>query len=135
MNVDLSQLDALGDRFAAMPGVANKALDSALQASMAALVTDVQANKLSGQVLKARSGRLRDSITASIDRKGDVATATVGSDLPYAAIHEYGGTILRSRIKSYRIVEPERSYLRSALADQAAAIQSNLTGALMEAIS
>ena len=48
---------------------------------------------LSGAVLQQRSGRLAGSIAVSIDRSGAAVGATVGTDVPYAAIHEYGGTI------------------------------------------
>ncbi len=135
MNIDLSQLDDLAQRFADMPSRIDEALQNGMQLAMAALVQDVQANKLSGQVLNARSGRLRDSITASISQNGAVTKGTVGSDVPYAAIHEYGGTILRGRIKTTRINEPERSYLRSAQSDQAGAVQAQLTQSVMEAIN
>ena len=99
------------------------------------MVEDIQENKLSGQVLNARSGRLRDSIAASLTINGNRVSAGVGSDIPYAAIHEYGGTILRARLKPYSIVEPERSYLRSTLNEQSDDMAAELTKAVMEAIN
>jgi phage gpG-like protein len=57
----------------------------------AALEAQVVAN-LSGEVLQPRSGALIDSISSDIEDDGSGITATIeSSDVPYAAILEYGG--------------------------------------------
>lgn len=67
------------------------ALADKADALRAALEAQVIAN-LSGEVLKPRSGALIDSISSDIDDDGSGVTATVeSSDVPYAAILEYGG--------------------------------------------
>lgn len=55
-------------------------------------LADIGAN-LSGKVLKRRSGKLASSIPRSsgIKQSGIDFTITFGSDMEYAAIHEYGG--------------------------------------------
>lgn len=123
----------------------------------------VMDEKLSGQVLNVRSGRLRRSIGQTVQSDGASVTGIVSTAVVYARIQEYGGEIQRvskpgvarlrtdakgnllrqelngepshlavfarkghKRVrevpfeggKSYTIKIPERSFLRSALADQ-----------------
>lgn len=49
--------------------------------------------KLSGQVLKRRTGRLAGSIDKEVTTKKDETIGRVGSNLKYAKIHEIGGVI------------------------------------------
>lgn len=49
--------------------------------------------KLSGQVLKRRTGRLAGSIQKQVIVKKDEVIGRVGSNLKYARIHELGGVI------------------------------------------
>ena len=46
--------------------------------------------KLSGDVLRVRTGRLRRSIHPEWDFRQGYSGATVGTNVEYAAIHEYG---------------------------------------------
>jgi len=107
---------------------------------------------LSGAVLQRRSGRLAGSIDVSVEANGGAVGVTLGSDVPYAAIHEYGGLIpartelpksaralafpWQGRVRFFRRVEvppvqmPERSFLRSALAEMAPDIRAGLAGAV-----
>ncbi len=93
--------------------------------------------KLSGQVLNVRTGRLRRSITSKITEGESGAIGTVGTNVSYARIHEFGGTtrahVIRARnAKSLKFSKggldvfrtsvnhpgskiPERSFLRSSL--------------------
>lgn len=93
----------------------------------------VKQEKLSGQVLHVRTGTLRRSINYAITSEGDsVITGVVGTNVSYAAAHEYGfkGTVgVRSYVRenkngssivkahSRNVDIPERSFLRSALAE------------------
>jgi phage gpG-like protein len=139
--IDLAGADALDSRLDAFPAqlLDELAANSAILA--AALVDKVRSDKLSGQVLNAVSGALRDSIVADIAVEREKVVASVGSagDLKYAAIHEYGGktaaheilpskasvlafavggaTIFARRVEHPGSVIPERSYLRSTLAE------------------
>ena len=122
------------------------------------LLTRVR-SKLSGGVLQRRTGALAASIGVDGPRiEGDrvVTTLFSGGDLKYAAIQEYGGVtsphdILPSRAKALafltggeqvfaRIVHhpgshiPERSYLRSSLAEMAAEIDAAMKAAVINAI-
>jgi len=53
----------------------------------------VIADKLSGNPLKVRSGRLRDSITSDVIATDDQATGVIATDVIYARIQEFGGQI------------------------------------------
>lgn len=95
--------------------------------------------KLSDDVLKVRTGRLRRSITQEVLDKQDVIIGQVGTNVNYAAAHEFGvnmdvqiqehiqlrkeafGKMLSTpvwttvRAHTRHMVLPERSFLRSAL--------------------
>ena len=136
-------LDARLDAFAGALGQALADKAALLAADLAAYVRDA---KLSGQVLQARTGALRDAIVSDVSVDGGVVSGSVGvaGDIKYAAIQEYGGktaaheilpvkamalafasgagTIFARRVEHPGLVIPERSYLRSSLDDKSAAI-------------
>lgn len=103
----------------------------------------VREDKLSGQVLNAQTGNLRDSIFQTVTDGPEGVTAEIGSSVIYAAIHEFGGIIepvnapvLRFEvggqvIHAMRVVMPERSYLRSTLGERAAIIRAALLDAVL----
>ena len=146
------------ERLRALPDAVHSSLLRALTRLGIELQRDVQQDKLSGQVLKSRSGSLRSSIDLTVDQSGGTITANVFSVSPYAAVHEYGfaGTVsvrasLRRITKAFgrpiaektisvpaydrRVDLPERSFLRSALEDMAPAIREEVQTALSEAVS
>jgi phage gpG-like protein len=124
------------------------------------LLTRVKAQKLTGQALNVRTGRLRRSITQRIEASADEISGIVGTNVDYAAVHEYGfkGTVsvkqhLRLvkeafgrplkypvwstvRAHSANVNMPERSFLRSALADLkgSGAIEAEMNTAVARAI-
>lgn len=65
--------------------------------------------------LKVVTGRLRSSITPEVKESGADILVTLGTGVPYGAIHEYGGPILRKGKVVGRM--PQRSFLRRAFAD------------------
>ncbi|MGH6889799.1 MAG: hypothetical protein ACREHF_11500 [Rhizomicrobium sp.] len=114
----------------------------AVEGAAAGLLALVQ-TKLSGAVLQARSGALRDSVRAETDADGTGARVFSDGSVPYARIHEYGGRInvpeiapdeakalafayggrmvFAKHAAAHVVTIPERSYLRSALAEFAPA--------------
>jgi len=109
----------------------------------------IRSNKLSGQVLHHRKGRLKDSINSHVEDMGERITATIGTNVEYAKIHEYGGQtkphlilpkkeggvlhfFARGQEVFTRSVNhpgsrmPERSFLRSTLADKKEAFRQGL---------
>jgi phage gpG-like protein len=138
--LEIRGLDETSARFDAYPAALQAAL-GAKATELAAALTDLVKNKLSGAVLNTGSGALRDSIAASVTADADGVLASVGSegDVKYAAIQEYGGKTsaheilpvkgdvlafvasdgqhFARRIEHPGSVIPERSYLRSSLED------------------
>jgi phage gpG-like protein len=143
----------LSARFDAFAEALARALADKAQGLSDALADKVRNEKLSGQTLNARSGALRDSIVAEVAADGENVVATVASvgDVKYAAIQEYGGKtaaheILPSKAAALAFVEggamrfarrvehpgsliPERSYLRSSLAEASDEIVAALAAA------
>lgn len=153
---EIEGLEALAGRLEAMP----EKLAAALGEEAARLGEELRGaveRNLSGGVLQQRSGRLAGSIDVSVERSGAAVSATVGSDAPYAAIHEYGGVIpaheilprsaralafpWQGRERFFKRVElpavqmPERSFLRSALAEMAPEIRAALAAAVSRAVT
>ncbi|HEY2710055.1 MAG TPA: hypothetical protein VGI95_18570 [Caulobacteraceae bacterium] len=158
LSVTLTGADKLTDRLDDAPAtvIAAVAAKSAVLADQ--LLARVQ-RKLGGEVLKPRTGALAASIGIDGPKVvGDTVVTTLFSagDVKYAAIQEYGGVtapheILPVRGKALaflaggqqvfaRVVHhpgshlPERSYLRSSLAEMAAQIDSELKAAAIEAL-
>lgn len=93
----------------------------ALTKRMARVVIKLQAhvvkNKLSGQVLKVRTGTLRRSVHENVEVTSNNITGMVGTNMEYAAYHEYGfeGTVnVREHLRRTKAqaVEYKRSELK-----------------------
>lgn len=138
------------------------AVIAALRTKMQLLTINLQAHvirdKLSGQVLHQKSGALARSIQRDVTVSDAVVTGEVFSagDVKYARIHEYGGKtpphdIVPTKAQALafalggsnvfaKIVHhpgskmPERSFLRSSLADQAQIIMDGLRKATVDAM-
>lgn len=98
------------------------------------LTAYIHESKLSGDPLHQRSGDLKRAVVAYFNEEGSTVEggSKVRSGIPYAHIHEYGGTITAKnapyltfktldgrwhRVKS--VVMPERSYMRTSFREQA----------------
>lgn len=70
-------------------------LTARIQKVVISLQAKVIQNKLSGQVLRIRSNNLRSSIHQEVAVAGSTITGIVGTNVEYAAYHEYGlqGTV------------------------------------------
>lgn len=90
-----------------------------------AVVSRTVKHKLSGQVLKRKTGTLANSINVRLLNDW---TAIVGTNVKYAAIHEFGGTILPKNKKmlswklpdgkwafAKKVVMPARPFLGPAM--------------------
>lgn len=153
----------VGDReisakLAKMPAAVHAALLVKMHALTLMLQGYIQQSKLSGQVLKVKTGALRRSIFQEVT---DRASAVVGrvyssGDVKYAAIHEFGGQtkahIIRPRkaealsfmMGGRRIFAsevhhpgskmPVRSFMRTGLADKAGIIERELKRTVVGAL-
>ena len=136
-------------RLQAMPAILRGEIAGRLTALATALQQHVQRDKLSGQLVAVRSGRLRDSIRVAVTDDGPAIGARIFSDAPQAARLEFGwrgnGTPAAAlRSLKQRFVLPlrqgsrppagrdrpidlaPRPFLRSALDDMASEIEAGL---------
>ena len=137
-------------------------IDGKLADSMGRITIRLQAhvirNKLSGQILKVRTNNLRGSIHQEVIRDGSGIVGRVGTNVEYAAFHEYGFTgtqSVREHMRTIRMAfgkplkEPKKivvgahtrhvdypgnSFLRTVLSDQRDEIMAELGNAVKEAI-
>jgi phage gpG-like protein len=155
--LSLALRDNISVSLAGMPERVREALATKANMLAAELEARIQ-HKLAGVVLTSRSGALARSIgTAIDDASGQVSVriATSG-DVKYAAIHEFGGTIpphqivpdkakalafaiggkqvFAARVNLPAVAMPERSYMRSSLAEMAEEIRDGLTEAVVGAM-
>lgn len=111
----------------------------------------IKTQKLSGQVLKVRTGALKSSIQSRVEDKGALAVygyVYSAGNVKYAAIHEFGGqtpprvivprkaAVLAFMVGGKQVFArsvnhpgskmPERSFLRSALKDKRVWIANEL---------
>jgi phage gpG-like protein len=154
------QVDLRDDFSASLAGMLDRvrqALSSKANMLAVALEAKIQ-QKLAGGVLNTRSGALASLIIATVDESSAGVSVRVGTsgDVKYAAIHEFGGTIppheimpdkakalafviggkqvFAARVNLPAVTMPERSYLRSSLAEMAEEIIGELSQAVVEAM-
>ncbi len=152
---DLSVKDTASAALAALP----KRIAAAIAAKAGVLAAALQAKiqqKLSGDVLQIKSGALAGSIGVAIDElsSGVAVRLFTSPDVRYAAIHEFGGTIppheivpdkakalaflvagkqaFAARVNLPAMTIPERSYMRSSLAEMAEQIRDEFAAAVIE---
>jgi phage gpG-like protein len=141
-----------------------RAMGDAVRRSLLRAVTraaiEVQARvrqKLAGEVLQERTHHLHDSIHYEVADSASGIVATVGTDVVYAAIHEYGfsgseqvrehmrrvsvafGKPIEPvdalvRAHSRQVNMPARSFLRSSLTELAPEIRSEIQAAVDQAV-
>jgi len=152
---------SLNDTATAALGAMPERIRAALVAKAGVLAAKLQAKieqKLSGEVLQMKSGALAGSIGVTIEEtSGGVAVRLATSaGVKYAAIHEFGGVIppqqivpdkakalaflvggkqaFAARVNLPAIAMPERSYMRTSLAEMADDIRDELAATAIEAI-
>lgn len=138
-----------------LPEKAMAALQADVSRLAITLLRKVKEEKLSGQVLRNQTGTLRRSINQRVEVFGRSAVVgSVGTNLSYAAAHEFGfnGPVnvkahLRMVKKAFgktvknpqehpvraftrQMHLPERSFLRSAMTEMAPEIRSSLEAAI-----
>jgi hypothetical protein len=159
--VEIVGAEQVRAKFEALPAGVKERLSATVRRLAIDLQRHVVADKLSGQVLKNRTGTLRRSINQHVEESGTSVTGIVGADMNearYARAHEYGfhGTVeVRAHMRtvtqafgrrlknprqamvqaySMRMNLAERSYLRSSLRDMRQTIIDNFRESLDEAM-
>lgn len=136
-----------------IPGQVVKAIEAKVRALTINLQRHIVADKLQGQVLNHRTGALGRSIQQLVERSGDRVEGKVYSsgDVKYAAIHEFGfhgsetvkqhmrTTVFGLKVEPFSVGPftrtmnmPERSFMRSGLADMAEEIVKGLRAAAVQ---
>jgi phage gpG-like protein len=143
ITVDASVLE---ERLRKAPAEMRRALVVAAQRLAITAQRKVKGEKLSGQVLHVRTGTLRRSINQEVTETEDGVFATIGTNVRYAAIHEYGfdgqvnvrsflrkGREVRAHVRNVHL--PERSFLRSTLRDMESQIREDLKRAALKVLN
>lgn len=155
INAQISLGKDMPKRLLDMPARIDSAVGRTVNSLAIRLVAMVK-GKLSGQVLKVRTGRLRRSIHKEIENSGSKVVATVGTNVEYAKTHELGLTIpahiVRARraqalafqwkgklqfFKSVRIPAvkmPRRSFLEASLNQLEPTIRAELESEVLRTI-
>lgn len=150
--------EQLLERLRALPDAINSGLARSITQLGIDLRRNVRQDKLSGQVLRSRTGALKSSIDLRVDQGARIVSASVFTDLRYGAAQEYGfaGTVsvgaslrwireafgrpiaektITVRAHSRRMDLAERSFLRSALEDMTPEIRDEVEAAIREAVT
>lgn len=138
-------------RFDSMPARLYGEVRTSIGRLVLLIQTRTKQLKLSGQVLKVRTGRLLRSINTRMTEKPGEVSGTVGTNVEYARIHEFGfhgnvnvkehlrlsknGFRLPVRAHIRRVDLPERSFLRSSLRDLRPEIVAELEQAATRSIT
>lgn len=152
---------SLNDTATAALGAMPERIRAALVAKAGVLAAKLRAKieqKLSGEVLQMKSGALAGSIGVTIEESsaGVAVRLATSPDVKYAAIHEFGGVIpphqivpdkakalaflvggkqaFTARVNLPAIAMPERSYMRTSLAEMADDIRDELAATAIEAV-
>jgi len=141
-----------------LPKKITPALIQALNEYVMRLATHIRFQKLSGQVLHKRTGRLRESILPIFARQsGGLIWAGIGTNVKYAKIHEFGGVtrphlilprwkkalhfvkdgkdVFATKVKHPGSVIPARPYIRPSFEETQDQLVAGLEKAISESIS
>lgn len=145
-------------KFKRIPGDARSKLRESVGRGVLKLQRHVVQNKLAGQVLKKKTGLLGRSIDYAVADSGSDIAGVVGTNVEYAAKHEYGfkgtetvkahlrlikqafGRQLKTPVwqnvgaHGRKVNLPERSFLRSSLKDLAPELIRDMTKAVGESL-
>jgi len=140
------------------PHFMQDALNKSVSRMALRLLARVKTDKLSGQVLKVRTGRLRRSINQRVVREGKGVYGYVGTNVEYGRAHEFGfkGAVsVRAQLRevkqafgkplqdaksvfvqshSHKVTLPRRSFLRSALLEMDREIKVEMCNAIHSAL-
>jgi phage gpG-like protein len=91
--------------------------------------------KNDSDILRVQSGQLRSRVYSDVTKDNEGFSIGIGVDnIPYAAIHEYGGVILRNGKRGAKAVTiRERSYLRRAIKDTIGPLTDDITEIILGA--
>lgn len=120
------EIDGEMDKITQLFESSDKKLMQALKDALFESLQLVRTASLTSGRIPVKTRTLKRSITVAL--AGQQLEGMVGTNLPYAAIHEFGGTITRYQAwgrptRPYTVNYIERAYLRAPLAESAGLIQ------------
>lgn len=152
MSIQVVGADEVIQRFEQLGPKAMDALSQSVAILVLKLKRHIAQGKLTGQTLHVRTGTLRRSILDSgkVFRTGSAVIGSVNTNVKYGRVHEFGGSIsvpahLRlvkqawgkelkfpvwSNVRAHQATYPERSFMRTALADMKDEIVRDMTEAV-----
>lgn len=127
--------EAVVQHFDAMPGALQERIRRVVERFTMRMSADVRQNRLSGQTLRVRTGRLRRSVHHEVEVGPGSVIGRVGTNVSYGRIHEFGGTVqipaharqvsqvfgrplpapIMVQVRAHTARFPQRSFLRSTL--------------------
>ena len=142
-------------KFGRMGGSVQSSLQYTMERLAIKLTRHIKEDKLTGQMLKVQTGTLKRSINYRVTKGPQSITATVGTNIIYARVHEYGfsGTVtVREHLRTVKQVWgkpvtpfvqtvsahqarrniPQRSFMRSSLADMRSEIIERMSAAVKQ---
>jgi hypothetical protein len=152
-NVDATALKA---RLNGTAGVVMPAIRARLNIEVGELTEYIKFQKLTGQVLKTRTGNLRNSVFYKMEDQGTQIVGTVDVSMPaarYGKAHEFGAHIpervpVNAKALHWRVGGkdvfamraaafdlPKRPFMSTGLADRHAGITAGIQESINEAIS
>lgn len=149
--VKVEGVEDVSAKLAGAPPKVKQAVRRAIEESAIRVTAGAKA-KLTDDVLRVRTGRLRRSVHYVMGGSDDAPQAAIGTNLEYAGIHEFGGqtrahviealnakalmfqvggqVVFAKRVNHPGSKIPERSYLRSTLGEQSSEIKARIDEAV-----
>ena len=154
LTLEVLNLDSWNQRLDNLTPRMRQALRIGIDRSTTLLLSYVKLAKLSGQVLNRRTGTLSRSINRRVVDTPEGVEGTVGTNVEYARIHEFGGTVtikahmarmtqvfgrklaspIQVFVQAHAATYPQRSFLRSAYDDKKADIKAEMQMAVAQGV-
>ncbi len=144
VNFDKKQIERFSEISENLPDIVSKKMNQLT----IKLTNKIKKDKLSGQVLKVQTGRLRNSIHNNVLKIGSKIIGEVSTNVKYAAIHEYGFSGSQTvkahlrKLKNSKQINvrsftrnmkmPERSFMRSSLEEMKDEIINSLNSTIFK---
>jgi phage gpG-like protein len=127
-----------------IPNGVHTSLLSAMARITIGLQSYIVSQKLQGQVLHHRTGNLGRNVAQEVreDTHGITGIVGVGRTAYYGKVHEYGGSFMvrehvrtsklgnQFSVRAHMATYPERSFMRTALAEKAVEIRAKIAEAV-----
>ncbi len=125
IGVEVLGQERIASRLHGMPSAIKRYLQAVMRAEVINLQSYIKSQKLSGQVLKNRTGTLRRSIFQRVTAEGSNVAGFVGTPTVYGPPHEFGG---RFKIPKHQVRQHIRNIKQAfgkAIEERAVVVQAH----------